>query len=223
MLSSGWDCRRTRPGLNSVGVIPCCGGGICLHHGPGGKPPGMPTKRFGEGCSLQITEFCYSQESSSSTRVEHPCYPKDYNETISLSSFHTSPCTNASDPRLSPSDRNVTLEGRGNASRCLVAIRKLFNFSACGQSQDCTFDGVYQPPFSGQFFVRQTLSPHLPSCTCPLGTTVSRCAPCHCHLPTAEQGQEAATLLVPQGTSGLADGGFSSQSSIWDHFNKTGA
>uniref|UniRef100_A0A8B9CMA2 Ectonucleoside triphosphate diphosphohydrolase 8 n=1 Tax=Anser brachyrhynchus TaxID=132585 RepID=A0A8B9CMA2_9AVES len=98
-------------------------------------------------------------ESSSSTRVEHPCYPKDYNETISLSSFHTSPCTNASDPRLSPSDRNVTLEGRGNASGCLVAIRKLFNFSACGQSQDCTFDGVYQPPISGQFFVRQTLPP----------------------------------------------------------------
>uniref|UniRef100_A0A8C3C6P2 Ectonucleoside triphosphate diphosphohydrolase 8 n=1 Tax=Cairina moschata TaxID=8855 RepID=A0A8C3C6P2_CAIMO len=92
-------------------------------------------------------------ESSSSTRVEHPCYPKDYNETISLSSFHTSPCTNASDPRLSPSDRNVTLEGRGNASGCLVAIRKLFNFSACGQSQDCTFDGVYQPPISGQFFL----------------------------------------------------------------------
>ncbi|XP_035197887.1 ectonucleoside triphosphate diphosphohydrolase 8-like isoform X2 [Oxyura jamaicensis] len=92
-------------------------------------------------------------ESSSRTRVEHPCYPKDYNETILLSSFHTSPCTNASDPRLSPSDRNVTLEGRGNASGCLVAIRKLFNFSACGQSQDCTFDGVYQPPISGQFFL----------------------------------------------------------------------
>uniref|UniRef100_A0A8B9U013 Ectonucleoside triphosphate diphosphohydrolase 8 n=1 Tax=Anas zonorhyncha TaxID=75864 RepID=A0A8B9U013_9AVES len=115
-------------------------------------------------------------ESSSSTRVEHPCYPKDYNETISLSSFHTSPCTNASDPRLSPSDRNVTLEGRGNASGCLVAIRKLFNFSACGQSQDCTFDGVYQPPISGQFFVRQTLSPHLLSCTCSPGTTLSGCA-----------------------------------------------
>ncbi|NXK28632.1 ENTP8 diphosphohydrolase, partial [Arenaria interpres] len=46
---------------------------------------------------------------------------------------------------------NVTLEGRGNASKCLDAIKKLFNFSACGQSQDCTFDGVYQPPISGQF------------------------------------------------------------------------
>ncbi|NWY60172.1 ENTP8 diphosphohydrolase, partial [Chionis minor] len=47
--------------------------------------------------------------------------------------------------------KNVTLEGRSNASACLAAIKKLFNFSACGQSQDCTFDGVYQPPVSGQF------------------------------------------------------------------------
>ncbi|NWQ96369.1 ENTP8 diphosphohydrolase, partial [Burhinus bistriatus] len=46
---------------------------------------------------------------------------------------------------------NVTLEGRSNASRCLAALKKLFNFSACGQRQDCTFDGVYQPPVSGQF------------------------------------------------------------------------
>ncbi|NWW83775.1 ENTP8 diphosphohydrolase, partial [Rhynochetos jubatus] len=55
------------------------------------------------------------------------------------------------DPRLTLSDRNVTLEGRGNASGCLAAIKKLFNFSACGQSQDCTFDGIYQPPVRGQF------------------------------------------------------------------------
>ncbi|NWR58537.1 ENTP8 diphosphohydrolase, partial [Bucorvus abyssinicus] len=83
--------------------------------------------------------------------VDHPCYPRDYNETVLLSSFRTSPCTNWSDPRLTLSDRNVTLEGRGNASGCLAAVRRLFNFSACGQSQDCTFDGVYQPPIRGQF------------------------------------------------------------------------
>ncbi|OXB80636.1 UNVERIFIED_CONTAM: hypothetical protein H355_005565 [Colinus virginianus] len=91
-------------------------------------------------------------ESSFSTIVEHPCYPKDYKETISLSSFRTSPCTNQSDPHLPLDDRNVTLEGRSNASGCLVAVKKLFNFSACGQSQDCSFDGIYQPPVSGQFF-----------------------------------------------------------------------
>uniref|UniRef100_A0A8C3QX58 Ectonucleoside triphosphate diphosphohydrolase 8 n=1 Tax=Cyanoderma ruficeps TaxID=181631 RepID=A0A8C3QX58_9PASS len=90
-------------------------------------------------------------ESSPSTRVHHPCYPKGYNETVSLSSFRASPCTDGSDPRRPLGDSIVTLEGRGNASGCLAALRKLFNFSACGQSQDCTFDGVYQPPLRGQF------------------------------------------------------------------------
>ncbi|NXJ95637.1 ENTP8 diphosphohydrolase, partial [Corythaixoides concolor] len=93
--------------------------------------------------------------------VHHPCYPKDYNETVSLSSFHTSPCTNGTDPWLTLGDGQVTLEGRGNASGCQAALKKLFNFSACDQSQDCTFDGVYQPPVSGQFIVRQIPSSHL--------------------------------------------------------------
>ncbi|NXP79828.1 ENTP8 diphosphohydrolase, partial [Ramphastos sulfuratus] len=83
--------------------------------------------------------------------VDHPCYPRGYTETISLSAFRTSPCTNRSDPRLALHDTKVTLEGRGNASACLAAIKKLFNFSACGQSQDCSFDGVYQPPVRGHF------------------------------------------------------------------------
>ncbi|NXQ27031.1 ENTP8 diphosphohydrolase, partial [Alaudala cheleensis] len=86
-----------------------------------------------------------------STRVHHPCYPKGYNETVSLSSFRASPCTNGSEPRMPLGDSIVTLEGRGNTSGCLAALRKLFNFSACGQSLDCTFDGVYQPPLRGQF------------------------------------------------------------------------
>ncbi|NXE94875.1 ENTP8 diphosphohydrolase, partial [Menura novaehollandiae] len=119
---------------------------------------------YGYNYSLYTHSYlCYGQNemlqrlakelivSSPSTRVHHPCYPKGYNETVSLSSFGASPCTDRSDPRLPPGDRNVTLEGGGNASECLAALRKLFNFSACGQSHDCTFDGVYQPPLRGQF------------------------------------------------------------------------
>ncbi|NWR80707.1 ENTP8 diphosphohydrolase, partial [Centropus unirufus] len=85
------------------------------------------------------------------TDLIHKIRTANYNETVSLSSFCTSPCTNQSDSRLALDDRNVTLEGRGNASECLAAVKKLFNFSACGQSQDCTFDGVHQPPVRGQF------------------------------------------------------------------------
>lgn len=167
-LSSGRDCEQTRSGLKCEGHSLLNRWEMPAQLCPGRKPPSTPTERSGGGCSLQIVGFCYSQESPSSTLVEHPCYPKDYKETISLSSFRTSPCTNQSDPRLPLDDRNVTLEGRSNASGCLVAVKKLFNFSACGQSQDCSFDGIYQPPVSGQFFVRQTPSSSPQLCVPPV-------------------------------------------------------
>uniref|UniRef100_A0A8C3NKA1 Uncharacterized protein n=1 Tax=Geospiza parvula TaxID=87175 RepID=A0A8C3NKA1_GEOPR len=105
--------------------------------------------------------LCYGQDemlkrlakeliSFPSTRVQHPCYPEGYKETVSLSSLRASPCT-GSDPRLALGDSAVTLAGRGNASACLAALRSLFSFSACGQSQPCAFDGVPQPPLRGQF------------------------------------------------------------------------
>ncbi|XP_059721399.1 ectonucleoside triphosphate diphosphohydrolase 8-like isoform X3 [Haemorhous mexicanus] len=93
----------------------------------------------------------FTKESSPSTRVHHPCYPKGYKETVSLSSFRASPCTDGSDPRLPLGDSTVTLEGSGTASACLAALRRLFNSSACGQGQDCAFDGGHQPPLRGQF------------------------------------------------------------------------
>ncbi|XP_068067748.1 ectonucleoside triphosphate diphosphohydrolase 8-like isoform X2 [Anomalospiza imberbis] len=106
---------------------------------------------YGQNEMLQRLAKELIVESSPSTQVHHPCYPKGYKETVSLSSFRASPCTDGSDPRLPRAHSTVTLEGRGNASGCLAALRKLFNFSACGQSQDCAFDGVYQPPLRGQF------------------------------------------------------------------------
>ena len=171
--------------------------------------PACPPRGLGGGCSPR---FCCSQESSSSTRADHPCYPKDYNETILLSSFRTSPCTNQSDPRLTLSDRNVTLEGRGNASGCLAAVKKLFNFSACGQSQDCTFDGVYQPPASGQFIVRQIPYSHLCGRACP---RVLWC-PCVPHgtvtSPQQNGGKELPNYHCPRAHQGLLLSGFPASS-----------
>ncbi|KAM7003619.1 ectonucleoside triphosphate diphosphohydrolase 8-like [Passerculus sandwichensis] len=85
-----------------------------------------------------------------STRVLHPCYPKGYEEPVSLSWLRASPCTGGA-PRLAPGDSAVTLEGSGNASACLAALRSLLNLSACGHSQDCALDGVPQPPLRGRF------------------------------------------------------------------------
>lgn len=165
--------------------------------------------------------FCCSQESSSSPRVVHPCYPRGYNETVSLSSFRTSPCTKGSDPRLTLSDRNVTLEGRGNASECRAAVRKLFNFSACGQSQDCTFDGIYQPPVRGRFIVRQIPASHLHGGACPWALWCPR-APWHCHLPTAKWGQKLPNYRCPGVLQDCCCLVFH-QRSEWDHGDKPGA
>lgn len=186
------------------------------HLCPGRKPPSIPSKKSGGSCSLQIIGFCCSQESPSSTLVEHPCYPKDYEETISLSSFRTSPCTNQSDPHLPLDDRNVTLEGRSNASGCLAAVKKLFNFSACGQSQDCSFDGIYQPPVSGQFIVRQTpsSSPQLcvpPVLQCPTEPRANVTS------PQQSGASSTHTASAPRRTRG------SRQLSKWDPSNKTDA
>ncbi|XP_051492483.1 ectonucleoside triphosphate diphosphohydrolase 8-like isoform X5 [Apus apus] len=142
-------------------------------------------------------------ESASSPRVDHPCYPRDYNETLSLSSFSSSPCTNHSDPRLGLSDRNVTLEGRGNATGCLAAIKKLFNFSACGQSQDCTFDGVSQPPIHGHFIAEHPNSPSLApeqSCSSPGIISVASSglaseAPCPSYVGGSRTGHSSPGLL----------------------------
>ena len=48
---------------------------------------------------------------------------------------------------------NLTVEGTGTPRACVSAIRELFNFSSCKGRGDCAFNGVYQPPVRGQFYV----------------------------------------------------------------------
>ncbi|XP_010219054.1 PREDICTED: ectonucleoside triphosphate diphosphohydrolase 8-like, partial [Tinamus guttatus] len=107
---------------------------------------------YGQNEVLKRLAKTLIEESPSRTQVGHPCYPKDYRETIWLSSLYSTPCIMQNDFHAAIADRRVTLEGKGNAKRCRAVIRKLLNVSTCGQSQDCNFNGVYQPPVSGHFF-----------------------------------------------------------------------
>ncbi|EMP28357.1 Ectonucleoside triphosphate diphosphohydrolase 8, partial [Chelonia mydas] len=84
--------------------------------------------------------------------VNHPCYPEGYQETTKAASIHSIPCTASHLLTLSQASWNATLVGTGNATECRMAIKQIFNFTACGQSQSCTFDGIYQPPVNGEFF-----------------------------------------------------------------------
>lgn len=83
--------------------------------------------------------------------ISHPCYPKGYQENITIAEIYDSPCV-PTPSMLSPA-QILTVTGTGSPAACRTAILKLFNFT-CGANRTCGFDGVYQPPVRGQFFVR---------------------------------------------------------------------
>uniref|UniRef100_A0A8C2YNY6 Ectonucleoside triphosphate diphosphohydrolase 8 n=1 Tax=Chinchilla lanigera TaxID=34839 RepID=A0A8C2YNY6_CHILA len=87
---------------------------------------------------------------SPATLVRHPCYHSGYQTTLPLATLSESPCVHTAAP-LDPT-QNLTVEGTGNPGACVAAIHGLFNFS-CQDQGDCAFNGVYQPPVQGQFYV----------------------------------------------------------------------
>ena len=51
-------------------------------------------------------------------------------------------------------DANYTFIGIANETECEAAVTSsLFNFNASCPLEPCTFNGVYQPPVFGQFYV----------------------------------------------------------------------
>uniref|UniRef100_A0A8I6AN09 Ectonucleoside triphosphate diphosphohydrolase 8 n=1 Tax=Rattus norvegicus TaxID=10116 RepID=A0A8I6AN09_RAT len=87
-------------------------------------------------------------------RVRHPCYHSGYQATLSLASLYDSPCVHT--PDSLNYTQNLTVEGIGNPGNCVAALRGLFNFSSCKGQEDCAFNGVYQPPVHGQFYVEDS-------------------------------------------------------------------
>ncbi|XP_069097509.1 ectonucleoside triphosphate diphosphohydrolase 8-like isoform X1 [Pleurodeles waltl] len=82
--------------------------------------------------------------------VTNPCYPKGFERNVSLTALYSKPCVAL--PTLKPPTKNITLTGTGDPGKCRVALQGIFNFSACENKTECTFDGVYQPPLHGQFY-----------------------------------------------------------------------
>nr|KAF6269037.1 ectonucleoside triphosphate diphosphohydrolase 8 [Myotis myotis] len=90
-------------------------------------------------------------QSSPAPRVRHPCYHSGYVDSLSLAPLYESPCVQAAPPPDFPP--SLPVEGTGNPGACVSAIRELFNFPSCHGREDCAFNGVYQPPVRGQFYV----------------------------------------------------------------------
>lgn len=109
--------------------------------GAGGRAPSLEV----------LTAPRPSPQSRPSLLVRHPCYHSGYRGTVSLARLFESPCVQATAPPHLPP--NLTVEGTGNPRACVSAIQELFNFSSCEGRGDCAFNGVYQPPVRGQFYV----------------------------------------------------------------------
>lgn len=89
---------------------------------------------------------------SGSTRpVKHPCYHLGYNLTLTLGDLYDSPCV-ARPVTFNPASE-VTFTGTSEPLRCLNQMKNIMNLTACSLAPDCGFNGVYQPPVSGNFFV----------------------------------------------------------------------
>ncbi|KAK1158429.1 hypothetical protein AOXY_G23349 [Acipenser oxyrinchus oxyrinchus] len=51
-------------------------------------------------------------------------------------------------------DSRVRFTGSGSPAQCESLIKTFFNFSACARKLECSFNGVYQPPVHGNFFLK---------------------------------------------------------------------
>ncbi|KAF1416270.1 Ectonucleoside triphosphate diphosphohydrolase 8, partial [Spheniscus humboldti] len=106
---------------------------------------------YGQKQALKMLMAALHQGSSSPQRISHPCHPKGYQENITTADLYDSPCVRA--PSTPSPAQVLTVMGTGDPAACSTAIQKLFNFT-CGANRTCGFNGVYQPPVRGQFFIR---------------------------------------------------------------------
>ncbi|NXN09074.1 ENTP8 diphosphohydrolase, partial [Indicator maculatus] len=104
---------------------------------------------YGQKQALKMLMASLHQGNSSSPHISHPCYPRGYQENITVAELYDSPCVQA--PSTPSPAESLSVTGAGEPAACSAAIKELFNFS-CGAKESCGFNGVYQPPLRGEFF-----------------------------------------------------------------------
>uniref|UniRef100_A0A4W4E4T3 Ectonucleoside triphosphate diphosphohydrolase 2b n=1 Tax=Electrophorus electricus TaxID=8005 RepID=A0A4W4E4T3_ELEEL len=117
----------------------------------------MTLRLYGQNYTLYTHSYlCYGKSEvlrrllGSTGTVYHPCYPSDYNETLTQGQVFDSACTQAKRPTSYHAQASVTMQGTGDYQHCLGNVSEIFSFQHCPFSQ-CSFDGVFQPNVSGKF------------------------------------------------------------------------
>ncbi|XP_056900626.1 ectonucleoside triphosphate diphosphohydrolase 3 isoform X2 [Takifugu flavidus] len=88
------------------------------------------------------------QASSDPSKINNPCYPEGFNTTIMASDIYETPCTKK--PQGYNPNQKLFMVGSGNSDICKTMVKSIFDFKSCS-SQQCSFNGVEQPPVSGDF------------------------------------------------------------------------
>ncbi|XP_027326792.2 ectonucleoside triphosphate diphosphohydrolase 8 isoform X1 [Anas platyrhynchos] len=104
---------------------------------------------YGQMQALKRLMASLHQGNLSSQHISHPCYPRGYQENITMAELYNSPCVPT--PSTPSPAQVLMVTGTGDPAACSAAMQKLFNFS-CETNRTCGFNGVYQPPVRGQFF-----------------------------------------------------------------------
>ncbi|KAI4871219.1 hypothetical protein NFI96_003484 [Prochilodus magdalenae] len=91
------------------------------------------------------------QISSNRGLISHPCYPADYSITMPASDIFESECTKSKKPTSYNPKRNITFIGQSDPAGCKNLVKRIFDFRSCQGKENCSFEGVYQPPVTGDF------------------------------------------------------------------------
>ncbi|XP_060778028.1 ectonucleoside triphosphate diphosphohydrolase 3 [Neoarius graeffei] len=91
------------------------------------------------------------KQSSDLLRINHPCYPLGYNITMSKDDIFGSECTKNAIPAGYSSGKTFTFFGQSDPAKCKTVVRKIFDLKSCQKKEHCSFNGVYQPPVTGDF------------------------------------------------------------------------
>ncbi|XP_056331309.1 ectonucleoside triphosphate diphosphohydrolase 3 [Danio aesculapii] len=92
-----------------------------------------------------------AKEPTSWANVKHPCFPTGYNTTMLAEEVFGSECTKNNVPSRYNPKRSITFFGQSNPEQCKALVRSIFDLTSCQGTENCSFDGVYQPPLSGDF------------------------------------------------------------------------
>uniref|UniRef100_A0A8D0BZ32 Ectonucleoside triphosphate diphosphohydrolase 3 n=1 Tax=Salvator merianae TaxID=96440 RepID=A0A8D0BZ32_SALMN len=91
------------------------------------------------------------QNSSDKSRITNPCYPRNYETILTMTYLYGSLCTAFLRPQNYDPSQTVRISGTGQPALCRAAASGLFDFTACRDRKDCSFNGIYQPKVKGKF------------------------------------------------------------------------